>query len=102
MAHWKEHCKDCREAGLSKEWNVVHRWLDEFAKQHWPWMGHRIERHHKDGVEEVRKKWGDEAAIAAEIHISKDFNGYIPNSKEELEIMYGVHKDHKLKEKKGE
>jgi DNA-binding GntR family transcriptional regulator len=89
MSDWKEHCKDCKNAGLSKEWDVVHHWLDEFSKEYYPWEGHRIYRHHKDGIEEVRKKWGDEAAMAAEMHIKKDF-GYIPESIEELEIKYGV------------
>ena len=72
MAHCKEHCKDCLEAGLSRDWHVVHRWLDELAKDYWPWMGHSVHLHNKEGVEEVRKKWGDEAAKAAEIHILKD------------------------------
>jgi hypothetical protein len=36
---------------------------------------HRSFRHNVNGVEEVRKKWGDEAAKAAEIHIKRDFPG---------------------------
>jgi len=87
MAHWKEHCKDCQEA-LGKSWDVVHHWLDEYAKIYWPSMIHRVHRHHKEGVEEVRKKWGDEAAEAAEIHILKD-EGDIP-SEEEIHRRHGV------------
>ena len=94
MAHWKEHCKDCVEAGLSRDWDVVHHWLDEYAKIYWPWKGHRIHRHHKEGIEEVRAKWGDEAAKAAEIHIRKDFDGYLP-SKKEVEIMFGTDKENR-------
>jgi len=90
MAHWKEHVKDC-ELELGKGWDVVHHWLDEFAKDYWPWMGHRVLRHHKEGIEEVRKLWGDEAAYAAEIHILKD-EGKIM-SKEEIEQRYGVKKE---------
>ena len=60
-------------------------------------MGHRVHRHHKKGIEE--KKWGDDAAKAAELHIRADFNGYIPNKKE-VEVMFGVDEDAE-KRKKG-
>jgi len=74
--HYKEHCKECLEK-LGKDWSVVHIWLDERAKETWPWMGHRMFRHHIVGVEEVRHKWGDEAAKAAELHIIAD-EGKVP------------------------
>ena len=45
MASFKEHVKDCEEAlGKGHGWEVVHHWLDEFAKIYWPWMGHRVIR----------------------------------------------------------
>jgi len=88
MAHWKEHCKDCLEAGLSRDWQVVHIWLDEFAKAYWPWMVHRVHRHHQEGIQEVCVKWGEEAAKAAEIHILKD-EGKI-SGRDEIEKKYGV------------
>jgi len=97
--NYKEHCKECEEK-LGKQWNVVHRWLDELAKIYWPWMGHRVHRHHIEGVEEVRKKWGDEAAEAAKLHIRADFNGHLP-SKKEVEIMFGVNDEENAKRKKG-
>lgn len=76
---YKEHCKECEEK-LGKDWAVIHRWLDEYARKVGvPW--HRTFRHHKEGVEEVRKKWGDEAAKAAELHIISDF-GFIPTQKQ--------------------
>ena len=87
MAHWKEHVKDCEEQ-LGKGWDVVHHWLDEYAGVYWPWMGHRVHRHHKLGVEEVRKKWGDEAGKAAEIHIFKD-EGDIPTV-DEIQKRYNI------------
>ena len=99
MASYKEHCKDCREQ-LGKDWNVVHLWLDEIAKDYWPWMGHRLHRHHKAGVEEVRQKWGDEAAKAAKIHILKD-EGKIM-SREDMEKKYGVDKSPKKEMGKGQ
>ena len=70
MTH-KEHCEQTR-AVLSRDWAVVHRWLDHFAAQTFPSDRHRIHRHNLDGVEECRKRWGDEAAKAAELHILAD------------------------------
>ena len=76
MAKFEEHCNDCI-IELGEPFKYVHEWLDEFAltRGH-----HRQYRHHEDGVEEVRKKWGDRAARAAEIHIIKDFKslGQVP------------------------
>jgi hypothetical protein len=47
--------------------------LDELFK----YLGayHRGYRHNKTGIEEVRKRWGDRAARAAEIHIKRDEEG---------------------------
>ena len=89
MSEWKEHAKDCYDQ-LGNGWDVVHHWLDEFAGIYWPWKGHRIHRHNKESVEEVRVKWGDEAATAAEIHIKKD-EGDIP-TREEIEKRYKIEK----------
>jgi len=72
---YKEHCAEC-EAKLGKQWNIIHRWLDEYAKIYWPDMVHRVHRHHKEGIEEVRKMWGDEAAEAAILHVKADFEGF--------------------------
>jgi DNA-binding GntR family transcriptional regulator len=76
MSTHKEHCEDCRRAGLSRDWAVVHHWLDAFAKDVFPSDRHRVHRHHLGGVEEVRHRWGDEAAKAAEIHILADMRAY--------------------------
>jgi hypothetical protein len=83
MAHYKEHCADCQRE-LGKAWEVVHRWLDELAFSRTGMFRpqHRCARHHKDGVEQVRAMWGDEAAKAAEIHIRKDFAGKVPDPQE--------------------
>ena len=92
MSTFKEHCKECEEA-LGKPWDVVHRWLDEFAHLTFPSPFHRIYRHHREGVEEVRCKWGDEAAKAAELHILSDFKYaglcHVPD-KDEVTEMLGV------------
>jgi len=87
MAHWKEHAEDC-EKMLGNRWDVVHHWLDEYAKIYWPSCIHRVHRHHKEGIEEARVKWGDEAAEAAEIHIRKDEGDVL--SKEAIEQKYNV------------
>ena len=42
------------------------------------WKG----RHHQEGVEEVRQRWGDRAAKAAKTHIRKDWCGELPTKAE--------------------
>jgi DNA-binding GntR family transcriptional regulator len=82
MAHFDEHCNDCI-AALGEPFPQVHLWLDEFFPVKGP--HHRVVRHHRDGVEEVRKAWGDRAAAAAEVHIKKDCYGIVP-SKEQAQL----------------
>jgi hypothetical protein len=56
----------------------VHKWLDGCAVVDGKLnLNHRRWRHHDEGVEEVRKMWGDKAAKAAELHIMQD-EGRIP------------------------
>ena len=76
MASKEEHERDCiRELG--EAFPEVHLWLDEL----FPKLGprHRLVRHHVNGIAEIRQRWGDQAAKAAEIHIRKDFYGQIPS-----------------------
>lgn len=87
MAHWKEHAEDSEKA-LGNAWVCVHIWLDELAGIYCPSKLHRLHRHHREGVEEVGQKWGDQAAEAAEIHILKD-EGDIP-TKKEIHERYGI------------
>ena len=82
----KEHCKECLEK-LGNDWNKVHAWLDAFAWKYFPNATHRQIRHHTEGVEEVRKMWGDEAAKAAELHIIAD-EGYVPTPTS-IKLAYG-------------
>jgi len=70
MSSIEQHCADCKKQKI-KPWKKVHVWLDEFAAIKGV-PQHRRVRHHKEGVEEIRKMWGDEAAQAAEIHIRRD------------------------------
>ena len=58
---------------FGKPYREVHEWLDAF--HHTPGLGgvaHRRKRHHMQGVNEVRQKWGDEAAKVARLHIKMD------------------------------
>ena len=86
MASLSEHCADCsRELGAP--FAHVHEWLDELQAEYGP--SHRPFRHHIEGIEMVRAKWGDEAAKAAEIHIRRDCNGKILTQKE-FRDYYGI------------
>jgi DNA-binding GntR family transcriptional regulator len=69
MAEFAVHCQDCVRI-LGKPYKHVHRYLDEL----YPYMGaiHRMVRHNETGVSQVRKRWGEEAAKAARIHIARD------------------------------
>lgn len=80
MGYQHEHEYDCKRL-LGQPWSEVHEWLDELFVYFGP--SHRCYRHHIEGIETVRQKWGDEAALAAKIHILVDCWG-IP-SKEDYE-----------------
>jgi len=79
MASLEEHCEDCLKE-LGEDFRRVHIWLDELFGKLGP--KHRDARHHSAGVEQVRQKWGDRAAKAAEIHIRKDCLGKLPTESE--------------------
>lgn len=74
MASLEDHCA-IDERHLGRRLPHVHRWLDEFFVK----LGnaHRRERHHQEGVEDVRERWGSEAARSAELHIVIDM-GHLP------------------------
>ena len=57
---------------LGSPFTEVHRWLDEFAGSLAYKMQHRKVRHHLEGVEQVRQKFGDLGAVAARQHIVSD------------------------------
>jgi hypothetical protein len=71
MPSFEQHCSESL-GRFGKPFSDVHKWLDELAGRP-PWgMRHRKFRHHRAGIEEVRKRWGDEAAAAARQHIVSD------------------------------
>lgn len=75
MAKIEEHCEDCRKL-LGKAWSQVHDQLDLYGRVFHPAHFaeyHRTFFHNRYGIELVRAKWGDQAALAAEIHIVRDY-----------------------------
>ena len=83
MPSREQHCIECLYK-MNDEFEYVHDWLDEFAQKMGP--KHRLSRHHKEGVEEVRGKWGDQAAKAAEMHIVADVGVVV--SRSDLRAMW--------------
>lgn len=66
---FQQHCDESVRL-FGKPFKQVHLWLDSFYAS----IGarHRRHRHHLAGIEEVRRRWGDEAAEAARRHIISD------------------------------
>ena len=91
MPGHKQHCEDC-ERQLGKPFPEVHAWLDAFYGGDAD-VAHRAVRHHLEGVEEVRRRWGDVAARAAILHIMLDWDGIredqIPKNEKEAEEFIG-------------
>lgn len=89
------HCEECKKK-LGQPFAYVHSWLDKFMHDEslslYERTKHRKFRHNREGVETIRKMYGDEAAQAAELHIVSDlkadgnWDGHtIPCNKEEYE-----------------
>ena len=68
---FEEHCQRCKEV-LGKPFEHVHKWLDEFHGDPRYGTKHRKFRHHWEGIEFVRSKWGEESASAAKLHVLDD------------------------------
>ncbi len=80
---FEHHCKEA-EKKYGARYEKVHTWLDEFASLyplHLKYK-HRKHRHHKEGVEEARKLFGDIGALVAEQHILLDNEGWLPEKKD--------------------
>ena len=87
----EEHCEETFQK-LGDRFEQVHRWLDEFAKDTFPLVSHRVHRHHEAGIEEVLHRWGALAAKAARLHILSDVACYGMKSVPtvlEAEAMWG-------------
>ena len=81
--HFEYHCHEAEKAFGNRHENI-HLWLDEFAKfySHDKKYKHRKFRHHKEGIEEARKIFGDIGALVAEQHIKLDNEGWLPEKKD--------------------
>lgn len=82
MSSRDQHLKrDVEAAGCLRPMPEVHDLLDQFA--HYPDMEflqrHRKFLHHREGIEYVRMRWGEEAAMAARQHVLDDC-GHIPDA----------------------
>lgn len=67
----EEHELEC-VVKLGEPFTEVHKFLDQFAFTPEYGMRHRHKLHHKEGIEQVRKLYGDKAAEAAILHILAD------------------------------
>lgn len=73
------HCQDCIKE-LGEPFEHVHKWIDGVEP---PYDTKKPDpRHHRGGVEYIRRSWGDKAARAAELHILRDTGGRIPTESE--------------------
>jgi len=68
---FEDHCQECRDR-LGDPFTEVHRWLDEFAGSEKYGMRHRKVRHHEEGIKRAIELFGEEAGLAARIHIIAD------------------------------
>ena len=90
----EEHYDSCYKK-LGKGWGNVHQWLDRNAGITFPMTAHRCIDHHLEGIEEVRRKWGDAAAEAAKLHVEDDLDwagynrNYIPKDRKDAKRFYG-------------
>ncbi len=75
MAKLEIHEMDCIKF-LGEPFTEVHKWLDELSKRYPVTVladYHRKFRHNEEGIEEIRKMWGNRAAKAAKLHLKRDF-----------------------------
>ena len=68
---FSEHCTESILL-FGRPYEEVHLWIDEFAGTPQYGMRHRKLRHHLQGIQEVEKLFGKEAALAAKAHIISD------------------------------
>ena len=71
MSKLEDHC--AQSLGLfGKDFERLHRWLDELAGSERYGMRHRRVRHHEAGIEEAVRLFGEEVRPVARQHIIAD------------------------------
>ena len=78
MATLEEHEADCVKL-LGEPFRDVNVWLDAYSRTHGGL--HRKFRHHREGIEEARRLFGNRGAAAAIVHILRDCRN-IPKEKD--------------------
>jgi len=76
------HCKETL-GKLGFRYDEVHRYLDSYFILFG--YAHRFMLHHKEGVEEVRRQFGEKAALVAELHIKADCNNNVPSKSDYID-----------------
>lgn len=71
MSHFDMHVWHSKLI-FGKGYEEVHLWLDEFAGKPPYGMRHRRVRHHKAGIREAIKLFGEDAGPVARKHIESD------------------------------
>lgn len=71
MACIEDHCRESIEL-YGKPYCELHLWLDEFAGKPGIGMRHRRFRHHRAGIEEAARLFGDAVREVAERHVMTD------------------------------
>lgn len=89
MAGRDTHKRDCLKL-LGNGFPEVHEWLDDYAKIFPPGIFdtyHRYFRHHKEGLKQIGKLFGDKAIKAGRIHLIRDLN-HLTESKNKMCIFF--------------
>lgn len=68
---FEQHCEECRQK-LGTSYEEVHRWLDELFLTPEYGVHHRRARHHRAGIEEAGRLFGEGAERAALLHVVAD------------------------------
>jgi hypothetical protein len=68
---FEDHCRQTEEI-LGEDFAYIHKYMDKYARTV-QGIKHRQFLHTNEGVEEVRKIYGDIGALVAMLHIYQDF-----------------------------
>lgn len=71
MSSLAHHCEESL-ALFGLDFREVHIWLDKFAGSAEYGYRHRKKRHHEKGIQEIKKLFGEDAAVAARQHDISD------------------------------